>query len=989
MGIRARMLLFFGGAVAITLIASTFFTFFGIPFTRIKGSYRIHRDEVILHVNNLAELKHVELERWFEERINQIKVFAEGISIATIADQFDSGMARGEGKNILLKEIRKSKEYTYLLQRAQAVQTHYVDYAEILIVDIKTGLVIFSTDEGKIGSDLSEDEGIRNSALPGVAERVYFKKEGLNDAKKLQIVYPITRHSPSTEEEYPSLAIMFVVNSERFLIPVLHAGSGLGQSGEIELIDMNQIILTPLKYLLPGNRRAEPLEYKLDTKAAELAAWGIDGVVMANDYRGIPAIAAIRHLRITSEFGIGLIAKIDEEEVFNFARQGLRNSLYVSGMGLVFLLWLIYVFSQRIALPVTQLSRTAQKVMAGNLSERSALNTADEVGLLAGSFNAMVEKLQQWQQNLELQVKERTAELAESNAHFYAIFNESPNALVEEDFSAVKARIDQLRESGITDLRSYLNENPAEVAVLADLVKIVQFNRAAAELFGGKSLAQVAGGLASLCADESFSVFKEEILVLAEGRTHFEMESSLLNSVVKNGFFQINISVQSDFTETLSRILISFIDITKRKLAEEKLLRSKEVLRIFVEHSPASIAMFDCDMKYLVASHRFLVDYNLGHQDIIGRSHYEVFPEISERWREIHRRCLAGAVEKAENDLFPRSDGTEDWVRWEIRPWYENQGEIGGIILFSEVITERKKIEIELDRHREHLEELVLNRTAALDKNQLAMMNLVEDLHSKTAALQNANERLQGLDRLKSMFIASMSHELRTPLNSIIGFSSILKEEWLGPVNPEQKENLANILDSGKHLLSLINEVIDLSKVEAGMLESVKETFNLKAVVSEAVTAVRHDADAKGVSLGVDVSVVEMLYTDRRRLLQCLLNLLANAVKFTDQGEIVVTAYPVDHGDNGSWVEIAVRDSGIGIRFEDIDKLFKPFVRLHPPGQAQYPGTGLGLYLMAKLTREVLGGEVTVSSEFGKGSVFCLRIPVMHANGNIESDING
>ena len=131
------------------------------------------------------------------------------------------------------------------------------------------------------------------------------------------------------------------------------------------------------------------------------------------------------------------------------------------------------------------------------------------------------------------------------------------------------------------------------------------------------------------------------------------------------------------------------MDITERKQVEQALFRNEHLLRLFVENSPAAIAMFDCDMKYIIASHRYLIDYELEKQEISGRSHYEVFPEIPERWKEIHQRCLAGATERAEEDPFPRAGGKLDWVRWEIRPWYEMTGEIGGIILFSEVITDR------------------------------------------------------------------------------------------------------------------------------------------------------------------------------------------------------------------------------------------------------------------------------------------------------------
>lgn len=134
-------------------------------------------------------------------------------------------------------------------------------------------------------------------------------------------------------------------------------------------------------------------------------------------------------------------------------------------------------------------------------------------------------------------------------------------------------------------------------------------------------------------------------------------------------------------------------DITERKQAEEVLQSREEILRLFIEHTPASIAMFDREMKYLANSHRFLADYHLGDQVLIGRSHYEVFPDIPERWKEIHNHCLAGAIEKCEKDSFPRADGSIDWVHWEIYPWKDNEGKIGGIIMFTEVITERVKAE--------------------------------------------------------------------------------------------------------------------------------------------------------------------------------------------------------------------------------------------------------------------------------------------------------
>ncbi len=296
----------------------------------------------------------------------------------------------------------------------------------------------------------------------------------------------------------------------------------------------------------------------------------------------------------------------------------------------------------------------------------------------------------------------------------------------------------------------------------------------------------------------------------------------------------------------------------------------------------------------------------------------------------------------------------------------------------------RKQAEEDLRNLNEDLERRVADRTTALEIKGLelqdsrqALMNIVDDLNLKAVEIETANRKLQELDRLKSMFIASMSHELRTPLNSIIGFSSILLNEWVGHVTEEQRENLAIILRSGKHLLSLINDVIDVSKVEAGIVESRTEDFDLYDVVSEAVSSLEKEAKDKGLDLRVEAVHLEM-HTDRKRLLQCLLNLLSNAAKFTEKGSITLRTLSGQtlRGRSEEMLAIAVEDTGIGIADDDIPKLFRPFVRLESPLKMTVPGTGLGLYLTKKLVTEVLKGEILCERGSAAGSRFVVRIPV-------------
>jgi PAS domain S-box-containing protein len=194
----------------------------------------------------------------------------------------------------------------------------------------------------------------------------------------------------------------------------------------------------------------------------------------------------------------------------------------------------------------------------------------------------------------------------------------------------------------------------------------------------------------------------------SEGKD-FDIEYRALAADDRVVWLRDMLRVVRDETRRVRQLRGLMVDITERKRTEEALRDSEGRFRLLVEHAPAAIAMLDKNMKYLAASRRWLEDYRLNSKDVIGHTHYEVFPEIPERWKEIHRRCLAGAVERCAEDPFPRADGTTDWVRWEIRPWRHETGEIGGIVIFSEDITERKRAEEALRAKAEEISDLYNN----------------------------------------------------------------------------------------------------------------------------------------------------------------------------------------------------------------------------------------------------------------------------------------
>ena len=269
---------------------------------------------------------------------------------------------------------------------------------------------------------------------------------------------------------------------------------------------------------------------------------------------------------------------------------------------------------------------------------------------------------------------------------------------------------------------------------------------------------------------------------------------------------------------------------------------------------------------------------------------------------------------------------------------------------------------------------------------EAALLELNETLEvkvaSRTEELRAAVERAEAADRIKSTFLATMSHELRTPLNSIIGFTGIVLQKLAGPLTAEQTKQLGMVRGSARHLLELINDVLDISKIEADQLQVHAEPFDLRASLERAVTAVTPFAEKKGLSLNARVSPsIGDMVSDRRRVEQIVLNLLNNAIKFTESGSVTIECEPVQAyqrspGDAPTTaVRVRVTDSGIGVAPEDLAKLFQPFRQIETGLTRNHEGTGLGLAICRKLAL-LLDGDIVATSEPGRGSEFTVTLPV-------------
>lgn len=409
------------------------------------------------------------------------------------------------------------------------------------------------------------------------------------------------------------------------------------------------------------------------------------------------------------------------------------------------------------------------------------------------------------------------------------IFHNATVSIWEEDISEVKKAINGLKAQGVTDFRKYLDENPEFARRAVQRVRVIDVNDSTLKLYKAKSTEELLGSLDKVFTQESYEVFKEMLVAIAEGKTHME-------------------------TETINRNLLG---------------------EPFNMHIAISIPSETSEFRNLLA-------------------------------------------------------------------------------IISD-ITERKRLEGALRDYNQYLDNRVKERTAELEK---------------------AMVRVEAANRAKSEFIANMSHELRTPLNAVIGFSEMMHGGVGGPLTEKQKEFLGDILGGGRHLLSLINDILDLSKIEVGETGLELKEFSLKGMLEKSIGMFRQKASRHNIGMLLDVEEgIGAVTADERKVKQVVINLLGNACKFMPEGgSVYVRARKVKSQDT-DYVEVSVEDTGVGIAKEEQKRLFNPFEQLDNVYTKRFEGMGLGLYL-SKTFVEMHGGRIWLDeSEVGKGSRFAFTIP--------------
>jgi PAS domain S-box-containing protein len=370
----------------------------------------------------------------------------------------------------------------------------------------------------------------------------------------------------------------------------------------------------------------------------------------------------------------------------------------------------------------------------------------------------------------------------------------------------------------------------------------------------------------------------------------------------------------------------------ERQRTEESLRENKSQADLFFEHAPAAIAMFDRDMKYLLTSRRWLKDYRLGEQSIIGRCHYEVFPEVPQRWKDIHQRCLAGAVETCEEDCFPRLDGSVDWIRWTVRPWHHANGSIGGVIMFTEVVTERKRTEEEMEQQRKELA-------------HLTRVGIVGQLSG------------------------AIAHELSQPLTAILTNAQAGRRFLMGNAGDRQEvaEVLSDIERGAKRASSVMQRLRALLK--RGEMQF--SPINLNRIVTEILDLARHEFLSRSTRVETHLDPgLPLIRGDRVALQQVVLNLVINACDAMNANQPGQRQLSISTTlDRQGLVRASISDCGHGVSPDEKDRIFEPFYT------TKEKGLGLGLSICRSIVN-AHAGHLSAQNNSTCGATFYFTLPV-------------
>lgn len=522
----------------------------------------------------------------------------------------------------------------------------------------------------------------------------------------------------------------------------------------------------------------------------------------------------------------------------------------------------------------------------------------------------------------------------------------------QEAVIELQDRTRALTDEKIRYLTIYESLNVPVVLVREDGM-VENINEAAATAFG---MTGVTGSAyySHVAVGEPFAPLEGDISEFLAGEENEREFERPIETFTGSRYYIVRLKRMLDVSGKFRGLTVVLSDVTDRKRVEDDALQSRAEYRALFENTVDAFAQHAArfsaagellDYEFTEVNPAFEELFGLCSEDVVGKSVSEIWPP-------------GNALKLKLLDSYAAVTSGEASMTYEV--WSEPIGKWLRVTSFHAGADGRFAT--------------VFRDVTMQKETERALEVLVDE---RTTELTSSLEELAEANRVKDDFLASMSHELRTPLNSVIGFSGILSQGMAGPLNDEQLKQVAIIRESGERLLGLVNDVLDLSRIESGRVEVSAEEFDLVSLVASMVTTVEPMAEQKSLELRIDAAApIVPMWTDREKVAQIVLNLLSNAIKYTTEGSVRVGVQP---SRDGVYTSLTVEDTGCGIPLEDIDGLFDRFSSVRGMVRRVEDGAGLGLSISRRLAT-LLGGTLSVESTPGEGSLFTLYLPVRHAD---------
>jgi signal transduction histidine kinase len=895
------------------------------------------RQQVEQQLESAAELKIDQIELW----IDNSQTFLSLILANPATENQIFSLITSVSNHELSDEQLQQHPISELLHKELIAQTTFEEF----FIYTRRGQVIASSDADQIGGFVTNEHYFLDSLKAQTIQSPYFElgRDELTMLVTLPLVDPTTSKTVGVMAGRLSLDTLGEIMTER---------TGLGDTGETYLVSLdNNYLVTPSRFEAEGYT----LKQRYRSAGIDRALNGENGTDTYLDYRdpGVPVIGVYRWL---PQLQVAMLAEVDEAEALFLFDQVQNLSSIPIGVTILIAIGIGLYVAARISQPITTLTQVATRISQGDFHQQANVNRRNEIGMLATAFNTMTRQLRELIDSLEERVADRTRRL-----EIVATLGERLSSILSLE-ELLPDVVNQIKENfGYYYAHIYLFDENRENLVVAEGI--------------GEAGAEMKARGHSIRIDAPTSLVaraarNKEIVRVDNVR---EAEDWLPNPLLPDTYSEMAVPIVSEGE------VVGVLDVQEDKIggldeSDANLLRS-----------------LSNQVAVAIRNARFFEETQSAFKEVERlnrRLTHQAWEESVQEVTTPGYRFIGGSTG---NQISPASDAWLSAMKQAaikqqlIKQTYPGNGD-----------PPRAEMAVPLVLRGEVIGTLGVKREAIPDWSEDEMAAISSIANQITLALENARlskeqektiVQLMEVDRLKSEFLTSMSHELRTPLNSIIGFADVLLQGIDGDLNDMAVNDIRLIHSSGQHLLALINDVLDLSKIEASKMELVCEPINVTTAIKDVLAASSSLVKNKPVEILVDVGPsLPPINADRLRFNQILLNLVSNAAKFTEKGSITLKAEMQESAPDK--MLISVIDTGIGIPAEKIDAIFDRFRQADSSTTRQYGGTGLGLAICKQLI-EMHGGEIWLESEVDVGSTFHFTIPLANVTTEDEMETAG